>query len=127
MLPTKVFFFSDLCVCARCGNAHGSGASRSGKTQNMVQQRQPADFRALAYFGYGAVVTKELGGPLHETCRICRHSQRNPAAGLLGRGKYAPLNNGQHAQAGACLTAFAGISLGNGLTIEEIETAQARW
>jgi hypothetical protein len=73
---------------------------------------------SLEYPGYGAVVTKELGGPrdLPPFVAIPNSNQRT---GFLGV-QYAPLNTNASPRAGAPFS-VRGIALGNGLTIEEIE------
>jgi hypothetical protein len=73
---------------------------------------------SLEYPGYGAVVTKELGGPadLPPFVAIPNSNQRT---GFLGV-QYAPLNTTSTPKAGQPY-GVRGISLGNGITIEEIE------
>ncbi len=73
---------------------------------------------SLEYPGYGAVVTKELGGPkdLPPFVAIPNSNQR---PGFLGV-QYAPLNTTVAPKAGQAF-GVRGISLGNGITIEEIE------
>jgi hypothetical protein len=73
---------------------------------------------SLEYPGYGAVVTKELGGPadLPPFVAIPNSNQR---PGFLGV-QYAPLNTTSAPKAGQPY-GVRGISLGNGITIEEIE------
>jgi hypothetical protein len=73
---------------------------------------------SLEYPGYGAVVTKELGGPkdLPPFVAIPNSNQR---PGFLGV-QYAPLNTTVAPKAGQAFS-VRGISLGNGITIEEIE------
>ncbi|HEY2415784.1 MAG TPA: DUF1501 domain-containing protein [Pirellulaceae bacterium] len=73
---------------------------------------------SLEYPGYGAVVTKELGGPedLPPFVAIPNSNQR---PGFLGV-QYAPLNTTSTPKAGQPY-GVRGISLGNGITIEEIE------
>ncbi len=73
---------------------------------------------ALEFPGYGAVVTKELGGPadLPPFVSIPNSNQR---AGYLGV-KYAPLNTNSTPRPGARFS-VRGISLGDGLTIADVE------
>lgn len=73
---------------------------------------------SLEYPGYGAVVTKELGGPqdLPPFVAIPNSNQRT---GFLGV-QYAPLNTTSTPRAGQSF-GVRGITLGNGLTVEEIE------
>jgi hypothetical protein len=73
---------------------------------------------SLEYPGYGAVVTKELGGPkdLPPFVAIPNSNQRT---GFLGV-QYAPLNTTSTPRAGQSF-GVRGITLGNGVTVEEIE------
>lgn len=73
---------------------------------------------ALEFPGYGAVVTKELGGPadLPPFVSIPNSTQR---AGYLGV-KYAPLHTNATPDPGREFS-VRGITLGSGLTIEEVE------
>lgn len=73
---------------------------------------------SLEYPGYGAVVTKELGGPqdLPPFVAIPNSNQR---PGFLGV-QYAPLNTTSTPRPGQPYS-VRGITLGNGLTIEEVE------
>jgi uncharacterized protein (DUF1501 family) len=73
---------------------------------------------SLEYPGYGAVVTKELGGPkdLPPFVAIPNSNQR---PGFLGV-QYAPLNTTSAPRAGQPYN-VRGISLGNGVTVEEVE------
>jgi len=73
---------------------------------------------SLEYPSYGAVVTKELGGPrdLPPFVAIPNSNQRT---GFLGV-QYAPLNTNSTPKAGTPFS-VRGIALGGGLTIEEIE------
>lgn len=73
---------------------------------------------ALEFPGYGAVVSKELGGPLDlpPFVSIPNSTQR---AGYLGV-KYAPLHTNQTPSAGQSFS-VRGISLGGGVTVEDVE------
>jgi hypothetical protein len=73
---------------------------------------------ALEFPGFGAVVSKELGGPedLPPFVSIPNSTQR---AGYLGV-KYAPLHTNTTPTAGRPFS-VRGISLGGGLTVEEVE------
>lgn len=73
---------------------------------------------SLEYPGYGAVVTKELGGPadLPPFVSIPNSAQR---PGYLGV-QYAPLHTNGTPRAGQSFS-VRGISLGNGVTIEDVE------
>ncbi|MFG0332180.1 MAG: DUF1501 domain-containing protein, partial [Maioricimonas sp. JB049] len=73
---------------------------------------------SLEFPGYGAVVTRELGGPadLPPFVSIPNSNQR---AGYLGV-KYAPLHTNSTPQPGRPFS-VRGISLEDGLTIEDVE------
>jgi uncharacterized protein (DUF1501 family) len=73
---------------------------------------------SLEYPGYGAVVTKELGGP-HDLPPFVAIPNSNQRPGFLGV-QYAPLNTTSTPKSGQPY-GVRGITLGNGLTIEEIE------
>ncbi|TWT55767.1 hypothetical protein KOR42_25780 [Thalassoglobus neptunius] len=77
---------------------------------------------SLEFPGYGAVVTRELGGPadLPPFVSIPRSNQR---PGYLGV-KYAPLHTNTTPQPGRAYS-VRGISLGNGLTISDVEKRQS--
>jgi hypothetical protein len=76
---------------------------------------------SLEFPGYGAVVTKELGGPgdLPPFVSIPNSTQR---AGYLGV-QYAPLHTNSTPRAGTPYS-VRGISLQNGLTVEDVEKRQ---
>jgi Protein of unknown function (DUF1501) len=97
------------------GVTHTLGAHELG-TEYVNTGSRPIP--SLEYPGYGAVVTKELGGPqdLPPFVAIPNSNQR---PGFLGV-QYAPLNTTSTPKAGTPY-GVRGISLGNGLTIEEIE------
>src|SRR5262245_6669444 len=97
------------------GVTHTLGAHELG-TEYVNTGSRPIP--SLEYPGYGAVVTKELGGPqdLPPFVAIPNSNQR---PGFLGV-QYAPLNTTSTPKPGAPF-GVRGISLGNGLTIEEIE------
>jgi uncharacterized protein (DUF1501 family) len=77
---------------------------------------------SLEYPGYGAVVTKELGSPEDLPPFVCiPNSAQKP--GFLGV-KYAPLNTGATPRPGQPFS-VRGISLGNGLTVKEVEKRQS--
>jgi len=97
------------------GVTHTLGAHELG-TEYVNTGSRPIP--SLEYPGYGAVVTKELGGPqdLPPFVAIPNSNQR---AGFLGV-QYAPLNTTSTPKAGMPY-GVRGISLGNGLTVEEIE------
>src|SRR5262249_52113148 len=97
------------------GVTHTLGAHELGTVYVNTGSRP---IPSLEYPGYGAVVTKELGGPkdLPPFVAIPNSNQR---AGFLGV-QYAPLNTTSTPKAGVPY-GVRGISLGNGLTVEEIE------
>src|SRR6185503_14917812 len=97
------------------GVTHTLGAHELG-TEYVNSGSRPIP--SLEYPGYGAVVTKELGGPqdLPPFVAIPNSNQR---AGFLGV-QYAPLNTTSAPRAGQPYN-VRGISLANGLTIEEVE------
>jgi len=97
------------------GVTHTLGAHELG-TEYVNTGSRPIP--SLEYPGYGAVVTKELGGPkdLPPFVAIPNSNQR---PGFLGV-QYAPLNTTSTPKAGMPY-GVRGISLGNGLTVEEIE------
>src|SRR5262245_10286091 len=97
------------------GVTHTLGAHELG-TEYVNSGNRPLP--SLEYPGYGAVVTKELGGPkdLPPFVAIPNSNQR---AGFLGV-QYAPLNTTSAPRPGQPYS-VRGISLGNGITIEEIE------
>jgi uncharacterized protein DUF1501 len=97
------------------GVTHTLGAHELG-TEYVNAGSRPIP--SLEYPGYGAVVTKELGGPadLPPFVAIPNSNQR---PGFLGV-QYAPLNTTSAPRAGQAY-GVRGISLGNGITIEEIE------
>src|SRR5262245_30802100 len=97
------------------GVTHTLGAHELG-TEYVNSGNRPLP--SLEYPGYGAVVTKELGGPqdLPPFVAIPNSNQR---PGFLGV-QYAPLNTTSAPRAGAPYN-VRGISLANGLTVEEVE------
>jgi hypothetical protein len=97
------------------GVTHTLGAHELG-TEYVNTGSRPIP--SLEYPGYGAVVTKELGGPqdLPPFVAIPNSNQR---PGFLGV-QYAPLNTTSAPRAGQPYS-VRGIALGNGITIEEIE------
>jgi uncharacterized protein DUF1501 len=97
------------------GVTHTLGAHELG-TEYVNTGSRPIP--SLEYPGYGAVVTKELGGPqdLPPFVAIPNSNQR---PGFLGV-QYAPLNTTSTPKPGTPY-GVRGISLGNGITIEEIE------
>lgn len=97
------------------GVTHTLGAHELG-TEYVNTGSRPLP--SLEYPGYGAVVTKELGGPkdLPPFVAIPNSAQR---PGFLGV-QYAPLNTTSSPLPGKPY-GVRGISLGNGLTIEEVE------
>jgi hypothetical protein len=104
--------------CVLRGVSHTLGAHALG-TEYVNTGNRP--IQSLEYPGYGAVVTKELGGPkdLPPFVAIPNSNQRT---GFLGV-QYAPLNTTGSPRAGQPY-GVRGISLGNGLTVEEVERRQ---
>lgn len=104
--------------CLLRGVSHTLGAHQLG-TEYVNTGNRP--IQSLEYPGYGAVVTKELGGPqdLPPFVAIPNSNQRT---GFLGV-QYAPLNTTGTPKAGQSY-GVRGISLGNGLTIDEVERRQ---
>lgn len=101
------------------GVSHTLGAHELG-TEYVNTGNRPIP--SLEYPGYGSVVTKELGGPkdLPPFVAIPNSNQR---PGFLGV-QYAPLNTTSTPQPGRPFS-VRGISLGNGLTVEEVERRQS--
>jgi len=99
------------------GVSHTLGAHRLGTDYVNTGSRPLA---SLEYPGYGSVVTKEreasLPGDLPSNVSIPRSAQ---SPGFLGV-KYAALNTGATPRPGAPFS-VRGISLGNGLTVGEVE------
>ncbi|WP_425618848.1 DUF1501 domain-containing protein [Anatilimnocola sp. NA78] len=104
--------------CVLRGVSHTLGAHALG-TEYVNTGNRP--IQSLEYPGYGAVVTKEMGGPkdLPPFVAIPNSNQRT---GFLGV-QYAPLNTTGSPKAGQTY-GVRGISLGNGLTVEEVERRQ---
>jgi hypothetical protein len=100
------------------GVTHTLGAHELG-TEYVNSGNRPIP--SLEYPGYGAVVTKEMGGPkdLPPFVAIPNSAQR---AGFLGV-QYAPLNTTSAPRPGMPY-GVRGISLGNGLTVAEVERRQ---
>jgi hypothetical protein len=101
------------------GVTHTLGAHQLG-TEYVNTGNRPLP--SLEYPGYGAVVTKEKSAPsdLPPFVAIPNSAQR---AGFLGV-KYAPLNTAATPRPGAPFS-VRGISLGNGLTVAEVEKRQS--
>lgn len=97
------------------GVTHTLGAHELG-TEYVNTGNRPLP--SIEFPGYGAVVAKEIGGPrdLPPFVAIPNSNQRT---GFLGV-QYAPLNTTSTPKPGQPYS-VRGISLGNGLTIEEIE------
>jgi hypothetical protein len=77
---------------------------------------------ALQYPGYGSVFTKEHGGPVDLPPFVAIGNADRQKPGFLGV-KFAPLATGATPRAGQKFS-VRGVSLGNGLTIGEIEKRQ---
>lgn len=100
------------------GVSHTLAAHRLGQEYVNTGSRPLA---SLEYPGYGAVVTKELpvAPELPPFVSIPKGNQR---PGFLGI-QYAPLNTGQTPSAGRPFR-VRGISLGSGVTVEQIQRRQ---
>ncbi|MEZ6066938.1 MAG: DUF1501 domain-containing protein [Planctomycetaceae bacterium] len=104
--------------CILRGVSHTLAAHRLGSDYvNTGNKPIPS----LEYPGYGAVVTRELGGPkdLPPFVSIPNSNQR---AGFLGV-QYAPLHTNSTPRFGAPYS-VRGVSLQGGLTVEEVERRQ---
>ncbi len=77
---------------------------------------------SLEFPGYSAVVSKELGGPVDLPPSVSIPNANNQRGGYLGV-KYAPLATGKAPVAGQPFS-VRGVSLGNGLTIADVEKRQ---
>jgi len=101
------------------GVSHTLAAHRLGSEYVNTGNRP---LPSLEYPGIGSVVTKELGGPadLPPFVSIPNSAQRS---GFLGV-KYAPLHTNSTPRPGAPYS-VRGISLGNGLTVEDVEKRQS--
>jgi hypothetical protein len=77
---------------------------------------------ALQYPGYGSVFTKEHGGPVDLPPFVAVGNAGRQKPGFLGV-KFAPLATGATPRAGQKFS-VRGVSLGNGLTVGEIEKRQ---
>lgn len=100
------------------GVSHTLAAHRLGSDYVNTGNRP---LPSLEFPGYGAVVTRELGGPadLPPFVSIPRSTQR---PGYLGV-QYAPLHTNSTPTPGRPFS-VRGISLGNGVTIEDVEKRQ---
>lgn len=101
------------------GVSHTLGAHELGSEYVNTGNRP---IPSLEYPGYGAVVTKELGGPKDLPPFVAIPSS-NQRPGFLGV-QYAPLNTTSTPTPGRPFN-VRGISLGNGLTVEEVERRQS--
>jgi hypothetical protein len=97
------------------GVTHTLGAHELG-TEYVNTGNRPLP--SLEYPGYGAVVTKEMGGPKDLPPFVAIPSS-NQRPGFLGV-QYAPLNTTGTPRPGVPYS-VRGVTLGNGLTIEEVE------
>jgi hypothetical protein len=100
------------------GVTHTLGAHELGQEYVNTGNRP---IPSLEYPGYGAVVTKEKGG-VHDLPPFVAIPNSNQRPGFLGV-QYAPLNTTATPKPGTPFS-VRGISLGNGLTIEEVERRQ---
>lgn len=105
--------------CLLRGVTHTLAAHRLGSEYvNTGNKPLPS----IEFPGYGAVVTKELGGPadLPPFVSIPNSTQR---PGFLGV-QYAPLHTNSTPRKGSPYS-VRGISLGNGLTVSDVEKRQS--
>jgi hypothetical protein len=100
------------------GVSHTLGAHELGQEYVNTGNRP---IPSLEYPGYGAVVTKERGGA-HDLPPFVAIPNSNQRPGFLGV-QYAPLNTTATPRPGAPFS-VRGISLGNGVTVEEVERRQ---
>ena len=100
------------------GVSHTLGAHALGQEYVNTGTRP---LPSLEYPGYGAIVSKELPGHPNLPPFVAIPNTRQKA-GFLGV-KYAPLNTGSTPRPGAPFS-VRGMSLGNGLTIAEVEKRQ---
>jgi hypothetical protein len=116
-LPLLAAAMDKFCIIR--GVSHTLAAHRLGSEYVNTGNRP---IPSLEFPGYGAVVTKELGGPeeLPPFVSIPRSDQR---AGYLGV-QYAPLHTNSTPQVGTPYS-VRGISLKGGVTIEEIDRRQS--
>lgn len=77
---------------------------------------------SLAFPGFSAVVSKELGGPADLPTSVAIPNAQNQGGGYLGV-KYAPLATGKSPVVGQPFS-VRGVSLGNGLTVKDVESRQ---
>jgi hypothetical protein len=77
---------------------------------------------SLEFPGYSAVVSKELGGPADLPTSVAIPNAQNQRGGYLGV-KYAPLATSKSPAAGQPFS-VRGVSLGNGLTVADVENRQ---
>jgi hypothetical protein len=100
------------------GVSHTLGDHRLGSEYVNTGSRP---IPSLEYPGFGAVVNKELGKATDLPTAVSINNA-NQRAGFLGV-KHAPLNTGSVPRAGSSFN-VRGISLSNGLTVEEVEKRQ---
>ena len=104
--------------CLLRGITHSLGAHDLGQTYVNTGNRP---LPSLEYPGYGAVVSKELAAPA-DLPPFVAIPNTNQKPGFLGV-QYAPLNTSSTPRAGAPYS-VRGITLSNGLTVDEIEKRQ---
>lgn len=102
------------------GVSHTLGAHQLG-TEYVNSGSRPIP--SLEYPGYGSVVTKEAKNLEMDLPAFVAVGNSNQKPGFLGV-KYAALNTGSTPRAGQPFS-VRGISLGNGVTIKEIEKRQS--
>ncbi len=101
------------------GVTHTLGAHQLG-TEYVNTGTRPLP--SLEYPGYGAVVTKELAAPA-DIPPFVAIPNSNQKPGFLGV-KYAPLNTGSAPRPGQPYS-VRGITLGNGVSVAEVEKRQS--
>ncbi len=102
------------------GVSHTLGAHQLGSDYVNTGNRP---IPSLEFPGYGSVVSKEAKTIEPDLPTFVTVGNSNQKPGFLGV-KYAPLNTGSTPRAGQAFS-VRGITLGNGVTIKEIEKRQA--
>ena len=98
------------------GVSHTLAAHRLGAEYLMTGNRP---LPSLKYPTYGAVISKELGGPRDIPCSVAIPKGAAAPTGFLGL-EYGPLETGATPKAGQPMN-IRGLSLSNGLTLADID------